>query len=119
VGIYGGLIVPSPDGNWTTYTPANSGLFSRYITDLAIDSQTRIWMGSSEGLTVLDMRVSAPQGFIQIFIIIRNISLTALLLQLVIGFFVWKKKRQSRQTDENEKSKIPKPQKEPEDVEVF
>lgn len=62
--LYAGQGVSRFDGQtWVTYTPANSGLAGLARGSprgLAVDNQGRVWVGTWNGLSVLDERVSLP-----------------------------------------------------------
>jgi len=49
VGTRGGLSVLDPDGSWTTYSTANSGLANDRVNAIAIDGQGRVWVSTNVG----------------------------------------------------------------------
>jgi ligand-binding sensor domain-containing protein len=46
---------PMPESGWTRYTAKNSGLVNDVVNTLAVDSQGRVWIGTSEGLSVFGL----------------------------------------------------------------
>ena len=55
IGTYGGLVkLDKQSGTASFYNPANSGLASIDVSDIAIDSQGNKWIGTSNGLCKFD-----------------------------------------------------------------
>jgi streptogramin lyase len=102
--LYTGRSVSRFDGQtWVTYTPANSGLAGLAWGSprgLAVDSQGRVWVGTWNGLSVLDERVSLPARPLHVLVaawgIVRVVLCTAALVLLAIVWIARRKPKAAR-----------------------
>lgn len=60
MGTGGELVLVDPKRNWFTYTSENSGLPGG-VEALLVDENEQLWVGTTKGLTVIDLRNTLPR----------------------------------------------------------
>jgi streptogramin lyase len=99
--LYTGRGVSRFDGQtWVTYTPANSGLAGLALGSprgLTVDNQGRVWIGTWNGLSVLDERVSLPPRPLHVLAAAWGIVCVVLCIAaLVLLTIVWIARRKPK-----------------------
>jgi streptogramin lyase len=110
--LYTGRGVSRFDGQtWVTYTPANSGLAGvawGSPRGLAVDSQGRVWVGTWNGLSVLDERGSLPARPFHVLVAAWGIVRVALgIAALALLAITWTARRKPKAVRKERSAKKP------------